>query len=997
MWIMAIRWVFRKSVYTNWVLPHFAEHNKYISLYFNIFENRNRFLYVLKLLFFSNPNTQKSTIHLGLFWQVHPECYLCLNHAMADIEHDETGTQRSLLRSSTILTHEEAVHRNPYSLRPWLAYLNFLSNDGATEVATKLFPIYERAVAALPGSYKLWYAYATSFRAYAARHHPRHAARRAALSVSARAARALRLSPVLWARYVEHLLEEVRLSEARAAIDAALRALPVTQHFHVWRVVADAYPSAAAPRTAAALFRRQAAVAPRDAVAPLCDALLAAGCVDDAVRTLTAHLADPNWVPISSSRADIVLHVARTAVSRAADADEDTVPSLLRTGIVDAPPVVAELTACLAEFHTRRGDFERARDVLEKAVTTSSVARDFSVVYDAYAQLETAITEAAIARGDHLASLHVARLEYLVERRPMLLSDVQLRQNPHNVHEWHRRARMFKQQSDAANVVNTYSKAVRAVDPRRATNGRAYTLWLAFADYYTQAGDHDSARKVLEAAVARPDAFETAEHLAAVWAGFAEMELRFGNISAALDVLRRPTNGPSSTSDTDSVVDRVRRSRRLWMMMVDIAHAGEDVDVVTRVHTGMLDARIASAGSLLSGTAYLEERRLFDRAFRLYDRAATALPWPEGLRIWMVYLDRAISRLANRHPERVRDLFETALRLAPTVKRLGIESPHPLKKHIFLLYADFELSQGSGERRALAVLARATHDARDEDCAQLFRLRIVRTAVLCGASATRPVYEEALHALKSTEDVAEFASRYASLEVRLGETDRARGIFQMTCTAVDTVASGTCKAFWNAWRDFETRFGSEDSLRDMMRRRRRVELDQGRAFVPHVAPPSNGISNMVRDGELAADAPEDPADASPQPGAQSNGKNPASHAQRDLHDRPEELTEADAVVDNAQSDADRVSTGVRTVNNSQAEDSNVANNRDGELEVAQKQIPKGLQRLMQAARESGEKRKREETNDDEAGGKGTTDENDKGDSTSALMPNKVQKSLIAEQ
>lgn len=41
-------------------------------------------------------------------------------------------------------------------------------------------------------------------------------------------------------------------------------------------------------------------------------------------------------------------------------------------------------------------------------------------------------------------SFRLARLEYLMERRPELLSSVVLRQNPHNVAEWHKRVRLFQ-------------------------------------------------------------------------------------------------------------------------------------------------------------------------------------------------------------------------------------------------------------------------------------------------------------------------------------------------------------------------------------------------------------------------------------------------------------------------------------------------------------------------------------------------------------------------
>lgn len=855
-------------------------------------------------------------------------------------------------RSTTVLTHEESVLRNPFSLRPWLAYISFMTNKDAPQTLTSTFPIYERAVAALPGSYKLWYAYVNIFREYAAHQHPNHGARDAALSVSERAARALQFSPILWAHYIEHLLQEARLTVVRNAVNNALRALPITQHNHVWRVISDAFPSVAAPNVAAFFFARQAVVFPRDAVAPLCDALLAASRVDEAARALADRLKDPKWVPKDSARPDLALRIAHATSKRARAAGPDAVPALVKIAIAEAPLLAVELKACLAEFYTRRGDFQRAREVLEHTVSTATVVRDFSVAYDAYAELETALAQAAVSGGDSDASLHLARLENLVDRRPMLLSDVQLRQNPHNVHEWHRRARMFKQRGDAKNVVDTYAKAVRSVDAHRATNGRAFTLWLAFADYYTQAEELSSARRVLDTAVAQPSAFPTADDLAAVWAGYAETELRFGNLKAALLVLRRATTKTPADTKTVDIIDGVRRSRRLWMLMADIVHARDDVDAVEDVHTGMLDVRVASASSVLSGASYFENRRLFGRAFRLYDRGASALSWPDGLRVWVVYLERAVEQLGKRHPERVRDIFETALRAAPKLRRFGFEEPHPLTKHLYLMYADYELEQGGGTRQTLSILSRATQAARRDDCASLFRFRIVRTTTLCGATAARIVYEEALRALTDMEDVAEFASRYAALEMRLGEVDRARAIFQITCSAVDTTSGGACATFWNAWRDLEIQSGTDDSLRDMMRRRRWVELDQGRTSMHRVASGTQQISNMVRGGELDIERTQESI-ADHEQAAASDGV---------VRKNIEKPTEADDdAIDVVSSEPDKTSEltmphhNVVNVDEVQGENPDYEadlDNHESDVNNTQKKLPTGLQRLMKAARDS---------------------------------------------
>ena len=49
-----------------------------------------------------------------------------------------------------------------------------------------------------------------------------------------------------------------------------------------------------------------------------------------------------------------------------------------------------------------------------------------------------------------------------MERRPILLSSVMLRQNPHNVHEWHKRVKLFNGQPHKQ--ILTYTEAVTTVD-----------------------------------------------------------------------------------------------------------------------------------------------------------------------------------------------------------------------------------------------------------------------------------------------------------------------------------------------------------------------------------------------------------------------------------------------------------------------------------------------------------------------------------------------------
>lgn len=63
--------------------------------------------------------------------------------------------------------------------------------------------------------------------------------------------------------------------------------------------------------------------------------------------------------------------------------------------------------------------------------------------------------------------LRLKRLEHLMERRPELLSSVMLRQNPHNVHEWHKRVHLFP--TNPTRQILVYTEAVKTVDAQKVT------------------------------------------------------------------------------------------------------------------------------------------------------------------------------------------------------------------------------------------------------------------------------------------------------------------------------------------------------------------------------------------------------------------------------------------------------------------------------------------------------------------------------------------------
>lgn len=61
-----------------------------------------------------------------------------------------------------------------------------------------------------------------------------------------------------------------------------------------------------------------------------------------------------------------------------------------------------------------------------------------------------------------------------MERRPELLSSVMLRQNPHAVHEWHKRVKLFD--GNPTRQILTYTEAVKTVDAEKV--GRDCNLFV---------------------------------------------------------------------------------------------------------------------------------------------------------------------------------------------------------------------------------------------------------------------------------------------------------------------------------------------------------------------------------------------------------------------------------------------------------------------------------------------------------------------------------------
>ncbi|ORY81349.1 pre-mRNA-splicing factor syf1 [Protomyces lactucae-debilis] len=760
------------------------------------------------------------------------------------------------------LTFEEDLLRDAQSLRRWLRYiahkLSLFAHD--QQVGPVVF-VYERACRALPGSYKLWKAY-LSFRVDLVKGmHPIRSADEfeKVNRCFERALPLLNKMPRLWTDYLDFLMQQPLLTRTRRTFNRALQALPLSQHDQIWKRFRPWYLSAGG-RTSQVVMQRHMQI-DKSLIEELIAHLIEQGDVNAAAKHYLRILSNPRFrsaegksqFQLWSDFCDLLVQNAR----RIRDVDVEVV---IRGGIHKFTDQTGRLWTSLATYWITLGDFERARNIFEEGIGSVDTVRDFAQLFDAYADseefqisklMEKTAAEAeegkpADPENDTILDMLMLRFEQLMDRRPFLLNDVLLRQNPHNVHEWEKRVELWGE--DKNQIVATYTRAIQTINPKRAT-GKYPSLWRNFARFYEAHGDLVSARKIMEKATRV--VYKSVGDLAEVYCEWAEMELQHEAFDRAMQIMKVATQAPQHSSvdyrdETLTPQERLHKSSKVWMFYVDLVESVGTLEETRHIYDRMLELRIATPQTIVNYANMLEENGYFEDSFRIYERGVDLFSYPVAFELWNLYLTRFLKRFKGSQMERARDLFEQALRSCPP----------KFAKPIYLLYAiDLEEQYGL-LRNCMRILDRATQQVDPSDKAEVFRLYIAKMAQSHGLTATRPLYERAIQELDDAGARA-FSAHFAKIEAKLGEIDRARAIWAHGSQFADPQL---VQDYWQAWHDFEVKHGNEDTYAVMLQVKRSVQAGfstDAHYIAKQIAQAQNGDSSSAV-VEEEVDQGEDP-------------------------------------------------------------------------------------------------------------------------------------------
>jgi pre-mRNA-splicing factor SYF1 len=700
--------------------------------------------------------------------------------------------------------------------------------------------------------------------------------------------------------YLEVLTEMSLGTITRKTFDRALQSLPITQHEPIWERYLEWTKKFNIPETTIPIYRRYLQYNPsyREELVSYLENI---SQYEEAARQLSICINDDNFIPISgSTKHQLWMRLCDMCAQHPVETSRSLkVEAVIRSGIQRFSDEVGRLWTRLADYYIRLGQFERARDIYEEAMQAVTTVRDFTLIFDSYLKCEENILMATMREAEELEKeiispgdvegeeeeakekekeeneklleslngeieLRLARLEYLTERRPILLNSVMLRQNPHNVYEWHKRIKLYR--GDIPRMLMTYMEAIKTVATQQA-HGKLSTLWLGLAKLYEDNSDLTNCREVYKKA--SQVEYRSIDELAYVWCQWTEMELRHFEYLNGLQIMKMAVTEPKTSLQrkklhaieqgkskisskvedmnpfsTVSVVDKLHRNVKIWSFYLDLEESFGSIESCRAAYDRMIELKIITPQILLNYTNLLQEHHFYEDSFRIFEKGVVLFSFPSVKIIWIEYFTKFIERYEGTKLERLRDLFEQSLIHLPQeyisefyIRYATAEEKYGLIRHAMTIYhRAIKLlpadggggAAGGGGGGGGGGGANGSTEKYDMYCLYLKKIESYY-----GVTKTRVVYEEAIReGLGDDKQVQDMCLKYSEMETKLGEIDRARAIFQHGSQFADP---RVYESYWSQWRKFEEAHGNLDTFKDMLRVQRSIETAYSQ--VPQPPPP----------------------------------------------------------------------------------------------------------------------------------------------------------------
>ena len=750
--------------------------------------------------------------------------------------------------------------QNPYNFKSWWDTLSS-SREAPFSIRKK---IYQVSLHYLPGSYKLWYNYLKEEREYVQSNYniPNKHYDEVNM-IHEQALIYMMKMPIIWINYIQFMMEQNSITKTKIIFNKALQSIPITQHKKLWDIYIPWIESlSGCHRTKIEIFKRYTKFNP-DYKEKFINYLIGIKEFNLAIYLIIEILNEENfyskenksqyyyWIMLCQIINNYPEEINLSKYNKDLDVDK-----VIRHGIKKYTDEVGNLWVTLANYYIKMGLIEKAREIFEEALEKILTVRDFSLIFNAYLnfeqemmkqnlftnndldnnnllesinenkdnnlqslelkELENALIDLNIEeigkeennddikkneldkkdsqKDSNLKKFNFIRVNNLLQRRPFLLNSTILRRNPNNVAEWLKRIELMKDKNDFKLIKNLYEESLSTIKINEAY-GNLSELYISYANFYEENKNIKKANEIYYKGCNLN--FKKTDENVNLWCLWCEMNIRQKRYQDAYRIIK------FICTNNANKYYKYNRNIKLWSLYVDLEMnlIKNNEKQIIYIYTKMIEYKIANIETIFNFIIYLEKIKNYEKIYNIYEQSLDLFNWPNAYDICICYLVDFINHYKNEKIEIFRDIIQNII----------IFSGH--LKIFYYIYAFYEEKYGL-YNHCIDILKEASQNVKEEEKPEIHSVIIAKCAKYFGIGKVRLAFDDAMNNLEKSY-VLEIGLKYISIEIKLKEINRARGIFKYLGKLFNPDNKEYKEEFWEMWDNFEKIYGDSTTYQEM--------------------------------------------------------------------------------------------------------------------------------------------------------------------------------------
>ena len=743
--------------------------------------------------------------------------------------------------------------QNPYNFKSWWDTLSS-SKEAPFSIRKK---IYQVSLHYLPGSYKLWFNYLKEEREYVkSNYNIPNKYYDEVNNLHEQALIYMMKMPIIWINYIQFLIEQNLITKTKLVFNKALQAIPITQHKKLWDIYIPWVESlSGCHKSKIEIFKRYIKFNP-DYKEKFINFLIGIKEFNLAIYLIIEILEDENfyskenksqyyyWILLCQIINSYPENLNLSKYKKKLNVDK-----VIRHGIKKYTDEIGNLWVTLANYYIKIGLIEKAREIFEEALEKILTVRDFSLVFNSYLGFEQEMMKQNLFNNDDLndnnldnmndnennklegieldeldkalldlqivdvkneggekiieedltnnnnsKKYNFLRVNNLIERRPFLLNSTILRRNPNNVSEWLKRIELMKEKKNFNLIKNLYEESLNTIKINEAY-GKLSELYISYANFYEENNNIKKANEIYYKGCNLN--FKKTDENINLWCLWCEMNIRQKRYKDAYNIIKY-----ICTNNTNKYY-RYNKNIKLWSLYVDLEmnlNKNNEGQIIY-IYNKMIEYKIANIETIFNFVIYLEKIKNYEKIYNIYEQSLELFSWPNAYDICLCYLVDFINHYKNDKTEIFRDIIQNIIILSGHLKIF------------YYIYAFYEEKYGL-YNHCIDILKEASQNVKEEEKPEIHSVIIAKSAKYFGIGKIRLAFDDAMNNLEKSY-VLEIGLKYISIEIKLKEINRARGIFKYLGKLFNPDNKEYKEEFWEMWDNFEKIYGDSITYQEM--------------------------------------------------------------------------------------------------------------------------------------------------------------------------------------